>query len=97
MDYAIPHEILKMQAKDRWKRVHRCLAQWRTVDAYRVWLAQSMYSLGFECVWFVIDQFGMRFGIWGERYLYVKRRKTDSYGYIVSRFGVTRVRDLDND
>lgn len=96
MRYAIPLDILKMKPKDRWKSVHSRLAQWRTVDTYRVWLAQCMYTLGFEYVWFVIDQFGMRFDIYGERFLYVKRHKTDKHGYIVSRFGVERVSDIDD-
>lgn len=97
MDYAIPLEILQMHPKDRWKAVRTCLAQQRTVDSYRIWLAQCMHTLGFECVWFVVDEYGMRFDIYGERYLYVKRRKTDKHGYIVSRFGVRRIPDFLND
>lgn len=97
MAYAIPKEILEMTPRDRWNWVYRALAVQRTVDAYKYWIARCMQALGFEYVYWIIDEYGMKFDVYGERFLYVKRHKTDNYGYVISRFGVTRVRDWDND
>lgn len=94
--YAIPLDILKMKPKDRWNWVYRGLAEQRTVDVYRYWIVQCMRALGFEYVYWIIDEYGMRFDIYGERFLYVKRHKTGKHGYIVSRFGVERVSDIDD-
>lgn len=96
MAYAIPDCLRIMTPKARWNWVFRGLAEQRTVDFHRRWIAQCMYSLGYEGVWFVVDEYGMRFGIYGERFLYVKRRKTDKHGYIISRFGVDRVSVIDD-
>ena len=96
MDYAIPKAILQMAPRERWNWVYRGLAEQRTVDTYRRWVVQCMQALGFEGVWFVIDQYGMRFDIYDERFLFVKRRRTDKHGYIISRFGVERVSGIDD-
>lgn len=95
MAYAIPLEILEMTPRDRWKCVYRQLAQQRTVDAYKYWIARCMQALDFECLYWIIDEYGMKFDVYGERFLYAKRRKTDNHAYIISRFGVERVSDID--
>lgn len=96
MAYAIPKAILQMTPRDRWNCVYRKLAQQRTVDAYKYWIARCMQALDFDCLYWVIDEYGMRFDIYGERFLYVKRRKTDKHAYVISRFGVERVSDIDD-
>ena len=96
MAYAIPKEILKMTPRERWKCVYRQLAQQRSVDAYKYSIARCMQALGFECLYWIIDEYGMKFDVYGERFLLAKRRKTDKHAYVISRFGVTRVSDIDD-
>ena len=97
MKYAVPKEFVCMTYRDRWKWARNALAVQRTAWKYKRGIAACFYASGFETVKFAVDECGFLYDVWGEKYLIVKRRKCDNYAYLVSRFGVTRVRDWDND
>ena len=96
MGYAIPKEILKMNPRNRWKWARNALAVQRTAWNYKRGIAACFYASGFDVVKFAVDECGFLYGVWGEKYLIVKRRKCDSHAYLVSRFGVTRIRVWDD-
>lgn len=97
MDYGILIEFRRMTPRDRWKWARNALAIQRTAWDYKRAIASCFYASGFDVVRFGVDECGFLFDTLGEKYVFVKRHKGDKYGYIVSRFGVTRVRDWDND
>lgn len=91
--YPIGKHILRMTPRERWNWAQRLLNdQWRLPDAFRE-IAWCFYASNFEVVRYCVDEYGMLFEGWDEKYLFVKRRKADPYGYRVSRYGVKRVLD----
>lgn len=94
------HDILKefacMPPRDRWKWARNALAVQRTAWNYKRGLAACFYANGFDVVKFKVDDCGFLFDSIGEKYLFVMRHDCDNYGYIVSRFGVIRVRVWDD-
>lgn len=97
MSYVTPKYITQMTPRERWKLARHCLQfQWDVRNSLRE-IACCFYSSNFEVVRYCVDEYGMMYGTLCEKYVFVKRRKGDSYGYRVSRFGVTRVGAWDND
>lgn len=90
--FEIPAEFTRMAPRDRWKWARNALAVQRTAWNYKRGLAACFYASGFDVVKFMFDECGFINDVWGEKYLFVMRHECDNHGYIVSRFGVTRVR-----
>lgn len=97
MPYAIPKEFSRMTPRERWKWAYSTLSIPQTAFYFKRGLASCFYVSGFDVVRFGVDDYGFLFDTLGEKYLIVKRRKCDNYAYLISRFGVTRVREWDND
>lgn len=93
MDYGILKEFQRMTPRECWKWARNALAIQRTAWDFKRGIAACFYRLNFEEVRFCADEYGMLYGPWGEKYVFVKRHKGDRHGYRVSRFGVKRVLD----
>ena len=91
--YGIALYILRMTPRERWKWAQRLLKeQWRVRDNLKD-IADCFFASKFEVVRYCVDTYGMLYAGWDEKYVFVKRRKGDSYGYRVSQYGVKRVLD----
>ena len=97
MAYVAPLELLEMTARERWKWAFNVLANQKTAWYHKPGLAYCFYASDFDIVQFHVDEYGFIFGTIGEKYMLVKRRKTDNHAYFVSRFGVNRVGAWDDE